>query len=201
MPPRRSARSFFVLPLVLALLALVVFPVFARAGEIPEYEPEVPIVGNEVVPTHPKNQKGHQDAEPNSKAHASAIQPGNAREPVNQNGVEGQRRRDRQRQRQRRQRPAVASRLTAVNRASRTPAASGNIAEAQGRPAEAKGSNVSESSGGSSSPVVPDPDRGGRPRGDLDRGRALPPETVGQRPDGREPGQGSDGPVSSPNAS
>src|ERR1700761_640105 len=65
--PRRSARSFFVLPLVLALLALVVFPVFARAGEIPEYEVEVPTVESEVVPTHPKKQKGHQGEEPNSK--------------------------------------------------------------------------------------------------------------------------------------
>jgi hypothetical protein len=37
---RSSARSFFLLPLVLALLALAVFPVFAHAGGIPEYEVE-----------------------------------------------------------------------------------------------------------------------------------------------------------------
>ena len=40
--PRRqahsSARSFFLLPLVLALLALVAFPVFAHAAGIPQYE-------------------------------------------------------------------------------------------------------------------------------------------------------------------
>jgi cobalamin biosynthesis Mg chelatase CobN len=38
--PRRSARSFFVLPLVLALLAFVALPAFANAGEIPQYEVE-----------------------------------------------------------------------------------------------------------------------------------------------------------------
>ena len=38
--PRRSARSFFVLPLVLALLAFVALPGFASAGEIPQYEVE-----------------------------------------------------------------------------------------------------------------------------------------------------------------
>src|SRR5262245_11668800 len=38
--PRRSARSFFLLPLVLALLALLVVPVFANAGEVPTYETE-----------------------------------------------------------------------------------------------------------------------------------------------------------------
>ena len=46
--PRRSARSFFVLPLMLALLASVAFPVFAYAanGEIPQYEVE----GTESLP-------------------------------------------------------------------------------------------------------------------------------------------------------
>jgi hypothetical protein len=34
------ARSFFVLPLVLALLAFVALPAFANAGEIPQYEVE-----------------------------------------------------------------------------------------------------------------------------------------------------------------
>ena len=38
--PRRSARSFFVLPLVLALLAFVALPAFANADEIPQYEVE-----------------------------------------------------------------------------------------------------------------------------------------------------------------
>jgi cobalamin biosynthesis Mg chelatase CobN len=38
--PRRLARSFFVLPLVLALLAFVALPAFADAGEIPQYEVE-----------------------------------------------------------------------------------------------------------------------------------------------------------------
>ena len=37
---RSSARSVFLLPLVLALLALVAFPVFAHAAGIPEYELE-----------------------------------------------------------------------------------------------------------------------------------------------------------------
>ena len=39
-PARSSVRSFFVLPLVLALLAFVALPGFASAGEIPQYEVE-----------------------------------------------------------------------------------------------------------------------------------------------------------------
>jgi cobalamin biosynthesis Mg chelatase CobN len=38
--PRRSARSSFLLPLALALLALVALPNFASAGEVPQYETE-----------------------------------------------------------------------------------------------------------------------------------------------------------------
>ena len=175
------------------------FPVFARAGEIPEYEPEVPIVGNEVVPTHPKNQKGHQDAEPNSKAHASANQPGNSgtgesegskgngAATGNGNGNGGS--------------SGGGQSPDGGEPGKPNSGGQGNISEAQGLPSEAKGSNVSESSGGSSSPVVPI----------LIAVVVLAAISIGvvlyrqkqsgKGPDGREPGQGSDGPVSSPNAS
>jgi cobalamin biosynthesis Mg chelatase CobN len=184
---------------VLALLALVVFPVFARAGEIPEYEVEVPTVGNEVVPTHPKKHKAHQDAEPNSKAHASATPSGNSEGEEgggsksgtggtgNGNGGSGS---------EGGKSPSNGGEAGQPNSGGQ-----GNISEAKGLPSEAKGSNVSESSGGGSSPVVPI----------LIAVVVLAAISIGvvlyrqkqsgKGPGDREPGQGSDGRVSSPNAS
>jgi cobalamin biosynthesis Mg chelatase CobN len=200
--PRRSARSFFVLPLVLALLALVVFPVFARAGEIPEYEVEVPHVENEVVPSHPKKHNGHQGEQPNSKAHASANAPGNsggdesegskgngaATGNGNGNGNGGN--------------SSNGGQSPNGGEAGKpNSGGQGNIAEEKELPSEAKGKNVSESSGGSSSPVLPI----------LIAVVVLAAISIGvvlyrqkqsgKGPGGREPGQGSDGRVSSPNAS
>ena len=201
--PRRSARSFFVLPLVLALLALVVFPVFARAGEIPEYEVEVPTVESEVVPSHPKKQKGHQGEEPNSKAHASDSPQGNSGKENSEGsktggggGGNGNGN-------------GTGNAGGGSNGNESTKANSGGkdgVSESNAvSPAEAKGQNASESSGGGSSPVLPI----------LIAVVVLAAISIGvvlyrqkqsgQDPDvdGRKPGKGpgSDGPVSSPNAS
>jgi hypothetical protein len=77
--PRRSARSFFLLPLVLALLALVALPGFASAagGEVPEYKvPATPTfkVRNK---TEPKHKVSPTESSTDLKAEGSA-----AREPV-----------------------------------------------------------------------------------------------------------------------
>ncbi len=75
-PARSSARSFFVLPLVLALLALASFPVFARAespGAV--YNPKVeqlPPTASKVEPT--KVTKGSTKPEENAKAEGSNAQ-------------------------------------------------------------------------------------------------------------------------------
>lgn len=52
-PAHNSARSFFVLPLVLALLALAAFPILARAESSPGtvYNPAVPTTPTKVNPT------------------------------------------------------------------------------------------------------------------------------------------------------
>jgi cobalamin biosynthesis Mg chelatase CobN len=77
--PRRSARSFFVLPLVLALLAFVALPNFASAaGEFPQYETEntetLPKVSgtpkeSTTKPKHKTSESTGTSSEP--KAHAS----------------------------------------------------------------------------------------------------------------------------------
>jgi cobalamin biosynthesis Mg chelatase CobN len=68
---RRSARSFFALPLVLALFALAAIPAFANAGAIPEYELEE----NEInVPQHETvhKPKPKQHVEPEKESHKKA---------------------------------------------------------------------------------------------------------------------------------
>jgi hypothetical protein len=73
---RSSARSVFLLPLVLALLALVAFPVFAHAGPIPEYEvePETELPGS-TTSVKPKEQKGHKTGpETDPAAHGSGAE-------------------------------------------------------------------------------------------------------------------------------
>jgi cobalamin biosynthesis Mg chelatase CobN len=203
--PRRSARSFFVLPLVLALLALVAFPfsAFAESGEIPEYEVEVPHVENETVPPHPKKHKP-QGEEPNSKAHASANPGSNSEseesEGSNSGGAAGN---------------GTGSNGTGQSEGGQSPSNGGETGKSntggnggvselkEVEPAQATGKNASESSGGGSSPVVPI----------LIAVVVLAAISIGvvlyrqkqqsgNGPDGgRKPGQGSDGPVSSPNAS
>lgn len=74
--PRRSARSVFLLPLVLALLAFVALPGFASAGEIPQYEVEKTESFETTQPAKespkPKhNGTGNTDKTTEPKAHAS----------------------------------------------------------------------------------------------------------------------------------
>jgi cobalamin biosynthesis Mg chelatase CobN len=74
--PRRSARSFFVLPLVLALLAFVALPNFASAGEVPQYETEntesFKVPNSTKEPAKPKHNSKESSGKTNeAKAHAS----------------------------------------------------------------------------------------------------------------------------------
>jgi cobalamin biosynthesis Mg chelatase CobN len=87
--PRRSARSFFLLPLVLALLALVALPAFANAAEIPQYEVEktesfeVPNTTKESTkPKHKSSPDTGTSSEP--KAHASENSTGGGTSPEEQ---------------------------------------------------------------------------------------------------------------------
>jgi cobalamin biosynthesis Mg chelatase CobN len=181
-----------------------VFPVFARAGEIPEYEVEIPTVENEVAPTHPKKHKTHQGEQPNSKAHASANPGSNSEseesEGSNSGGAAGN---------------GNGSNGTGQSAGGQSPSNGGETGKSntggnggvselkEVEPAQATGKNASESSGGGSSPVVPI----------LIAVVVLAAISIGvvlyrqkqqsgNGPDGgRKPGQGSDGPVSSPNAS
>jgi cobalamin biosynthesis Mg chelatase CobN len=69
-PARSSARSFFALPSVLALLALALFPVIARAESSESvYTPEVPTITTSKKPT-----KTHTTETPKKK-HASSNNP------------------------------------------------------------------------------------------------------------------------------
>ena len=176
------------------------FPVFARAGEIPEYEVEVPTVESEVVPTHPKKPKAHQGEQPNSKAHASASEPGNSGTDEsegskgngaatgNGNGNGGSSN-------------GGKSSSNGGEAGKPNSGGQGSISEQKELPSEAKGKNVAESSGGGSSPVLPI----------LIAVVVLAAISIGvvlyrqkqsgKGPGGHEPGQGSDGRVSSPNAS
>jgi cell division protein FtsN len=70
---RRTARSFFVLPLVLALLALAAFPVFAVAGAIPEYETEENEIAIPHETVHKPKPKQHTESESHKKAHGSGV--------------------------------------------------------------------------------------------------------------------------------
>jgi cobalamin biosynthesis Mg chelatase CobN len=191
---------------VLALLALVVFPVFARAGEIPEYEPEVPGVTNEVVPpTHPKNQKGQHGGQPNAQAEGSDTGPGSSEKETSEgpkgNGTAGGNGNGNGGDNSGGQ--PSGSESTKPN--SGGTGNNGSITNSKELPpAEATGQNASESSGGSS-PVVPI----------LIAVVVLAAISIGvvlyrqkqsdkdADADGREPdqGPGSDGRVSSPNAS
>ncbi|HVW48616.1 MAG TPA: hypothetical protein VHA76_16280 [Solirubrobacterales bacterium] len=74
--PRRSARSFFVLPLVLALLAFVALPALAQAepGTVYETEPtnEFKVPNTEKNPSKPKHKSSATPGQTSeAKAHAS----------------------------------------------------------------------------------------------------------------------------------
>jgi hypothetical protein len=75
--PRGSSRSFFLLPLALALLAFVALPAIASAGEIPQYEVEQQeefSVPNTTTTSKPKSKPKSTESKPKStqpKAHAS----------------------------------------------------------------------------------------------------------------------------------
>ena len=73
---RSSARSFFVLPLVLALLALVAFPVFAHAGGIPQYEVSESETGITREPVHKTKSNESQSTEKGNQAKAEGSDTG-----------------------------------------------------------------------------------------------------------------------------
>jgi cobalamin biosynthesis Mg chelatase CobN len=85
---RSSARSVFLLPLMLALLALVAFPVFAHAAGIPQYEvsPEETGITREPV-HHPKSNEGQSPGSESQKAaHGSAANGANGPEGPGEEG-------------------------------------------------------------------------------------------------------------------
>ena len=88
---RSSARSVFLLPLVLALLALVAFPVFAHAAGIPEYELEESGTHIHREPVKPKPNEGVSQEKENQKpAHGSvAEEPNSSGEPSEEESSQG----------------------------------------------------------------------------------------------------------------
>ncbi len=74
---RSSARSFVLLPSVLALLALALFPVLARAESAEKvYEVEVPSVQSEPSTTAHHKAPTHNESSNNPQAHSSAAETG-----------------------------------------------------------------------------------------------------------------------------
>jgi cobalamin biosynthesis Mg chelatase CobN len=81
-PARSSARSFFALPSVLALLALALFPVLAHAesssGTVYEVEGAVPTIKSEATTKTPAKEKSatHSKSSNNAAAEGSAVKNG-----------------------------------------------------------------------------------------------------------------------------
>jgi cobalamin biosynthesis Mg chelatase CobN len=94
-PSHGSARSFFVLPLVLALLALAAFPVFAHAGGIPQYEiTEETSVPHKTTETKPKTQGSQQSSahnnNPKAEGSAAAGESNSKSEPETESSTESE---------------------------------------------------------------------------------------------------------------
>lgn len=153
---RSSARSFLVLPSVLALLALALFPVSAFAANAGEmvYETEVPNV--ESAPStgahHPGNSATHNKASNNAKAEGSATGTagGGAEESARENkSSEGHKSKEGSSSQKEESHPATAA---GGNGGGNGP--QGSISEGKNLGGTQPGTNTSHSSGGSS-PVVP----------------------------------------------
>jgi cobalamin biosynthesis Mg chelatase CobN len=161
-PVRSSARSFFALPSVLALLALALFPVLAHAessssGTVYEVEGAVPSIKSEATTkeksaTHPKSSN-------NPAAEGSAVKNGggeSSKEPEgeaeseegqkNSGGVTGAGGNGNP--------PTTGSGQGGGSPNGGTSNPQNGISESKELPETQSGANVSESSGGSS-PVVP----------------------------------------------
>lgn len=155
---RSSARSFLVLPSVLALLALALFPVAARAecstASCLTYETEVPNV--ESTPStgghHPGNSATHNKSSNNAKAEGSAAETagGGAEESAQENeSSEGHKSKEGSSAKKEESHPATAA---GGNGGGNGP--QGSISEGKNLGGTQPGTNTSHSSGGSS-PVVP----------------------------------------------
>ncbi len=192
---RNSARSFFVLPLVLALLALAAFPVFAHAGGIPEYEvekneTELPSTQTSVKPKSHGSQ--HHASQNNPAAEGSDAGTKKSSEPKSETSEEPE------------SEKSAAVGGTHPNDGGNKPGGEGGKSNAQQSKPDSKisgaekvasaGNGKPASSSSSSSPVVPI----------LIAVAVLAAISIGvvlyrQRKD--DPGSGSDRRVSSPNAS
>ena len=192
---RSSARSFFLLPSVLALLALALFPVFAHAG-IPKYEADLrnarsPDVESEdaakpeatsvsritrllTTPTAEGSDCRKRTGGRTGSEEAESENPNRWKRQKKAAELRGGGTTilpDRRRWRKRQQATAAAAE---AGRASATARKHGGERR---RPAPRPSRKQRRLLAGGA-----DPDRGGRPRGDLDRRRALPPAQVGPRP-------------------